>query len=220
MKPIGCCVLSLAMLACEPAPAAFRPTEAVRAQGRGGQPAASYDVRDEAGVLAVANVWSEGAYVAEDDSATLVRVVLQVKNTGAVELKLDGQALELLAFDTAGASLGAARLVAVIPPGAPPSIAAASGLDIDCLFALPRAVLPESLGGLRFRWALLKPDGGRYLQLTDFTRDLYRSGPAWGYAPVYGTYDPFFMWRGPEVRVRVHHHVPVRRIFVPHRHHR
>ena len=73
----------------------------------------------------------------------------------------------------------------------------------------------EHVASLRLRWTLIQPDERRYVQFTDFTQDESRPvGPVYGYVPIFGFYDPFFMWTVPRVHVVVPHHVHVRRVVV------
>jgi hypothetical protein len=213
--------LALLATACAAPASQFRPTTGGRAESRTGEPAAAYDIRDDSSRIAEVKVWSQGARLAEDGTATLVHVALEVQNVGAAALTLETTTLQLEAFDPSGAPLSSPRLVSSQPPGLGPlTVGAAAAADLDCLFALDPRVLPEQISSLRLRWILLRPDGRQYVQFTDFTRDETRTaGTVYAYVPVFGFYDPYFGWAPLYQRPVIIHHAPVRRAHVPPRRH-
>lgn len=205
-------VLSLA--ACATDRAAFRPTDNVTASGHGGQPAAAYEVRREAGEdpSIQIHVWSRGAYLEND--RTFARLAIEVRNTGEGSVTLEPGELRLEAYRNEGARLPPAQLVRTIAPGGSVTVPPGEARTIQLVFAFPYAIAPDAIGSLRLRWALWDDDDRRYVQFTDFrrVREYVATGITY-YDPLYGFYDPFFYgppysygWR--------YYHLPVRRVIV------
>jgi hypothetical protein len=205
---------ALLLMSCAAPAQSFRPT-AESGASREGEPAAAYEVRDDGSRVAQVNVWSQGAFVA-DDGATYVHVALEVQNVGTGAISLDAEATALEAFDAAGVPLAPPRLASILPAGAAQrAVAPSAAQDVDLVFALGTGIAPEGVGSLRLRWTIIHSDARRYVQFTDFTRDESRPvGPTYAYVPIYGFYDPFFAWTLPRVHLFGPHHVHVRRVVV------
>jgi hypothetical protein len=197
--------------------ARFQPTEKVSAVSPTGQPAASYELRaDESSDPQITvNVWSEGAK--RRDDVTSVDLAVQVRNGSDREVRLDRDVLALEAFHTKGALLATGRLAALTTEKGSDVIAPRSASTLTMRFELPAPVSPEQLGGLRFRWGVVRGDGERYVQFTEFSRQQERVASAAFvyYDPIYGFYDPFFY--GPPYGYRSNYYVPVRRVIVERR---
>jgi hypothetical protein len=203
---------SLASSACAADEAAFRPTTHVTASGHAGQPAASYDVRADTSTVAHVNVWSRGAYRAED-GRTIIRLVADIQNTGDRTVRLRRDDLRLEAFRRSGSPLGRPRLIRGFFELDRP-IPAGDGRTVELHFAMPAPIDPDSIGGLRMRWGLGYDDGQRYVQFTEFQRvpePVHATGVV-VYDPVFGFYDPYLY--GPPYVHHLRHHVPVRRVIV------
>ncbi len=204
--------------ACGTDRAAFRPTDNVTAKGPGGQPAAAYDVRlgPDRDPQVQVNVWSRGAY--EEDDRTIVRMSVEVRNTGNELVTLDPDALRLEAFRNSGALLPIAQLLQIAAPAGVLAVAPGETATIQLAFAIQPEIDPDSIGSLRLRWGLRHDDGRRYVQFTDFRRIREPRYVATGiayYHPIYGFYDPFFY--GPPYGYHLRYQVPVRRVFIEHR---
>lgn len=190
--------------------ASFTPTENVNTQSRTGQPAASYNVRSKAGPVAKVNVWSGGAYRSKDHQ-TILQMGVEVQNRGTTPVAFDTQSTELDVFDKNGQPLPRARLVSVEPPG-PPQVAAGQAQDFYLYFAMPgEQIKPGKLGSLRLKWALAHDSAQRYVQFTDFRREVEVYAGVYGYEPIYGFYDPWWWGAGP---IYYHYHVPVQRVII------
>ena len=217
MKITTITALAAALIAvgCGAEEASFSPTENVNAESRTGQAAAAYNVRSRSGPVAKVNVWASGAYRSSDHQ-TIVQMGVEVQNRGNNPVALDTRTAELDLFDKNGQPLPRATLVSVVPPGAP-MVAAGQAQDFDLYFALPpEQVKPGKIGSLRFRWALAHDSAQRYVQFTDFRRNvnIYPGYYGYyGYEPIYGYYDPWWWGPGP---VYYHHHVPVQRVIIRH----
>jgi hypothetical protein len=204
----------VAVAGCASNTASFRPTTAA-ATTRTGDPAAAYEIRENGGNRAAqVIVWSDGAYQTKDGHMIL-QVAAEVQNVGNAPVSLDPASIELQAFDANGAQLPAPPLSTIQPPGAETQpVAPGTSQDFELIFTAQGQVGPEHLGSLHLRWAVTQPDGRRYVQFTDFTRDVERAyGAAYAYVPVYGVYDPF--WIGPAPVFVHHYNVPVRRMASP-----
>jgi hypothetical protein len=80
-------------------------------------------------------------------------------------------------------------------------------------FEVPVPVAPDQLGALRFRWGVMRPDGERYVQFTEFRRQPeYVASDVYYYDPIFGFYDPFFY--GPPYGFHFNYYVPVRRVVI------
>ena len=209
--PLWLAAAATVSAACGAGRASFQPTENVRATGRGGQPAASYDVEIPGGAVAHVNVWSEGAYRAANNR-TIASVALEIRNTGEETLVLDRRLVRLEAFTGEGQPIRGARLVSLRTDGPPTTtIPPAQASTINLYFALPVPIDPGDVGSLRLRWGL-RYDGSRYVQFTDFQRERPETYAGGGmYAPVYGMYDP---WLYGSAFYHRPYFVPVRRVYV------
>jgi hypothetical protein len=217
MKCVPLLVL-LSLAACGTDRAAFRPTDNVAAQGHGGQPAAAYDIRRAPGEdpHVHINVWSRGAYA--DGDQTIVRMSVEVRNTGNEPVTLEPGALQLEAYRNSGAPLPAPQLVQTMAPGGILTVPPGEAATFQLAFAIQPSIDPDSIGGLRLRWALQHDDGRRYVQFTDFQRVPEPTYVATGfvyYDPIFGVYDPFFY--GPPYGYHLRHQYPVRRVIIEHR---
>jgi hypothetical protein len=195
--------------------ASFQPTEDLRATGEQGQPAAAYEVRAANDRLAVVQVWSRGARVAED-GRTLVSLVAEVQNVGDRPVRLAQEQVRLEAFTRSGAPLPTDLAgVTATAPGGSLAVQAGEVGKVRLDFALRSAVKPDDLGGLRLRWGLAYDDGRGYLQFTEFRRAeprTYASGVY--YDPIFGLYDPFVYGPPYGFRHYFRHRVPVGRVIV------
>jgi len=215
--------------------AQFQPTENLNAVSPSGQPAASYELRADqtSDPKITVNVWSDGA--SRHDDRTIVRLAVEVRNTGDEPVELDRDALALEAFNAHGTPLPSGQLASITPQkGAPcpvrsgdgaregdcgPNVIPARGANTFKLrFELGVPVAADQLGALRFRWGVLRADGERYVQFTDFRRQpeyVASAADAYYYDPIIGFYDPFFY--GPPYGFHLNYYVPVRRVVVGHR---
>lgn len=197
--------------------ARFQPTQNVSGVSSTGQPAASYELRtdESADPQITVNVWSEGA--TRKDDVTSVDLSVQVRNGSDAEVRLDRDVLALETFHTKGAPLPAPRLTAITAEKGSDIIAPRSASTLRIRFELPVPVSPDQVGALRFRWGVVRGDGDRYVQFTEFNRQPQQvASAAFVYHdPIYGFYDPFF--HGPPYGYRSHYYVPVRRVIVEHR---
>jgi hypothetical protein len=208
-------LLVLLVAACGTDRAAFRPTDNVTAKGPGGQLAAAYDVRTgpDRDPHVQVNVWSRGAHAEAD--RTIVRMSMEVRNTGNALVTLDAEALRLDAYRSSGAMLPTAQLLQIVAPAGVLTVPPGEVATIQLVFAIPVDIAPSAIGSLRLRWGLRHDDGRRYVQFTDFRRVIEPRYVAAGityYHPIYGFYDPFLY--GPPYRYHLRYHVPVRRVFV------
>ena len=197
--------------ACGADRASFRPTTHVTTSGHGGQPAASYDVRVDSGTVAQVNIWSRGAYRA-DDGRTIVRLMADVLNTGDKPVQLGRDHVRLEAFRRGGQPLGQARLIGA--SGAGESIPAGEARTVELWFSMRQPIDPDRIGALRLRWGLGYDDGRRYVQFTEFQRvpeRTYARATVY-YHPVFGFYDPFIY--GPPYMYHYRYRAPVRRVIV------
>jgi hypothetical protein len=193
--------------------ASFQPAENATAIGHGGQPAAAYDVRtDSVNEPTVhVNVWSRGAV--ESNGATVVRLALDMRNTGQQPVRLDPGQVSLTAYGTDGRPMSQpVGLPAGIDPGSL-VVAPGSTRTAQLTFTIP-GITPDALASLRLRWGLAIDSGERYVQFTDFGRtQTYASGAYdYDYVPFYGYYDPFFY--GPPYIVHDRFHAPIRHVVV------
>jgi hypothetical protein len=175
----------------------FQPTENVSAVGHGGQPAAGYDIgKSEGGAPYVhVNVWSAGTDAS--NGRTRLTFAFTIRDTGRLPVALDRNALQLKVYDTSGALLPQPVLVQLQAPNAATAVGPNASHTIHAVFVMPLKVAPSNIGSIELRWGLIRQDGVRYTQFTQFqqTPDYY------AYAPTWGFYDPFFYnpwyWWGP-----------------------
>lgn len=196
--------------------ARFQPTQNVNAVSPSGKPAASYELRadpSDASKITV-SVWSEGAK--RHDDRTEVELSVEVRNTGDAPIELDREALSLEAFNSRGTPLPAPRLVSLVPEKGSHVVAPRGASTMRLRFELGMPVPPSEIGALRFRWGVLRGDGERYVQFTEFRREPEQVAVATGvfYDPIVGFYDPFFY--GPPYGYHLNYYVPVRRVIVDH----
>lgn len=192
----------------------FRPTENIAGVSPSGQPAAAYDLRhDQTSPAQISvNVWSEGAK--RSDDRTYIDLAVELRNSGDAPIDLDRDALALETFNTAGAPLATARLERVLAEKQSTTVAPRSASMMKLRFELPVPAAPSQIGALRFRWGIVREDGERYLQFTEFRPEpegTYTGAFAY-YNPIYGFYDPFFY--GAPYGYHINYHVPVRRVIV------
>jgi len=194
--------------------ARLQATENVSAVSPSGQQAASYELRaDQTSASKITvNVWSEGA--SRREGRTFVDLSVQVRNTGDEAVALDGDAVALEAFTTKGAPLPVARLAAVTAEKGSYAVGPRSASMMKLRFELPVPLAPSEVGALRFRWGVIRADGERYVQFTEFRRQLAQVAAAHvHYDPIFGFYDPYFY--GAPYGYRLNYYVPVRRVIVP-----
>lgn len=194
--------------------ARFRPTQNVSAVSPGGKPAASYQLHAGGGTEPniTVNVWSDGAE--RHDDRTTVQLAVELRNSSDQAVQLDRNELQLETFDTKGAPLPAPRLVSVSAEKGSETIAPRSASTLRLRFELGAPVAPTDVGALRLRWSVLRGDGERYVQFTEFRQQPEQIAVAgtFYYDPIFGFYDPFFY--GPPYEYHLHYHVPVRRVIV------
>jgi hypothetical protein len=194
--------------------ARFQPTENVTAVSPSGQPAASYELRaDESDDSKITvNVWSEGAK--RDDDRTVVDLSIEVRNTGTELVELDRNALSLEVFNARGTPLPAGRLDRIQAEKGTLAVGPGTASTTQLRFDLPVPVPPSEVGALRLRWGVVRPDGERYVQFTEFRRQPERVAVASHvhHDPIFGFYDPFFY--GPPYGYHFNYYVPVRRVIV------
>jgi hypothetical protein len=200
--------------------AQFQPTDNVNAVSPSGQPAASYELRADqtSDPKITVNVWSEGAKRSDDQ--TNIDLTLEVRNTGDDVVELDRDALALETFNTQGTPLPAPRLASLRPEKGSSQVGPRSASTMRLRFEMLVPVAPDQIGAMRFRWGVLRADGERYVQFTDFRRQPKYVAAAGGahYDPVYGFYDPFFY--GAPYDYHMNYYVPVRRVVVEQRNRR
>ena len=197
--------------------AQFQPTENVNAVSPSGQPAASYELRvDQTSDPKISvSVWSDGAK--RHDDRTFVELSVEVRNTGDRTIHLDRDALALEVFNEQGTPLPAARLASITTEKGSYEVGPRSAATLKLRFELAVPVSPTQLGALRFRWGVVRDDGERYVQFTDFRRQpqYVAAANVVLYDPIFGFYDPFFY--GPPYGYHFNYYVPVRRVIVGHR---
>jgi hypothetical protein len=196
--------------------ARFQPTDNTNAVSPSGQPAASYELRiDQTSAPGITvNVWSDGA--SRHDDRTIVKLSVEVRNTGDQPVQLDRNALALETFNTDGTPLPAGRLTEVTAEKGSYEIPPHSASTLKLRFEVG-PVAPDQIGALRFRWGVLRSDGERYVQFTEFRRQpeyVAMVGTVY-YDPIFGFYDPFFY--GPPYGFHSYYYVPVRRVVIEHR---
>lgn len=170
--------------------ASFQPTENITAAGHGGQLAAGYDIGKSAGgsPYVHVNVWSDGASVA--NGRTQVGIALEVRNTGSLPVQLDQRALSLEAFNSDGRHFPAPALTRIDSPTGSLAVPPGSAVTLHLAYTFPVKIPPDALSSLRLRWSILRQDGQRYVQFTEFGRTPdYEYGYPY-YSPFW--YDPFF----------------------------
>lgn len=193
--------------------ASFEPTENVSATGHQGQPAAGYDIgRSASGAPYVhVNVWSAGAE--GSDGRTNFTFAFEIRDTGSQPVQIDQRALSLQVFDDNGAQLPNARLAQLEAPNSNLTIAPGTAATIHAVFVLPTRIAPENVASMRLRWGVVRQDGLRYTQFTEFRQiPAYANESIAYYSPVWGFYDPFFydpFWGPPYA-----YHVPVQHVIV------
>lgn len=196
--------------------AQFQPTEHVTGVSPSGQPAASYDLRHDQTSRAqiTVNVWSEGA--ARSDDRTYIDLAVELRNASDAPIELDRGALALATFNTAGAPLAAARLERLLAEKQSATVAAHSASMMRLRFELALPAAPSQLGALRFRWGIVREDGERYVQFTEFRAQAESTTYAGSYYdPIYDFYDPFFY--GAPYGYHLNYYVPVRRVIIERR---
>jgi hypothetical protein len=197
--------------------ARFQPTDNVNAVSPSGQPAASYELRADQTTdpKITVNVWSEGA--SRRDDRTSIELTLEVRNTGEDAIELDRDALALEAFDTKGTPLPAPRLASLRPEKGSSQVGPRSASTMRLRFDMLVPMSPDRVGALRFRWGVIRTDGERYVQFTDFRRqpEYVAAADHVHYDPIYGFYDPYFY--GAPYGYHMNYYVPVRRVVVEQR---
>jgi len=197
--------------------ARFQPTQNVNAVSPSGKPAASYELRAYEGSDSkiTVNVWSEGAE--RNDDRTTVDLGVELSNGGEGTVELDRDALALETFNDKGTPLPAGRLVDVKAEKGSLTIAPHSASTLRLRFELGMPVAPTEVGALRFRWGVVRGDGERYVQFTEFRQQQERLAMAgdFYYDPILGLYDPFFY--GAPYGYHMNYYVPVRRVYIGHR---
>ncbi|TMQ12550.1 MAG: hypothetical protein E6J90_31060 [Deltaproteobacteria bacterium] len=153
--------------ACGPETTSFRTTDHSDTT-RFGPPSAAYDVYLAGQLVARAHVWSTGGFISASDEP-MTHVGFEISNAGNQSLMFDGDALELVAFDSDGDRLPPPRLTAITPRG--PSLVMIPPGDTIVLaayFLLP--VRPRNVIGMEARW-MLRTASDEVRQLTGFLRD-------------------------------------------------
>lgn len=197
--------------------ARFRPTENVSAVSPSGQPAASYELRADqtSDPRITVNVWSEGAR--RQDDRTFLELAVEIRNTGEAAVELDRETVALEAFNTQGTPLPAARLAGVTAERGSYVVPPRTASTLKLRFELTVPVSPSHVGALRFRWGVVREDGERYVQFTEFRRqpEYVAAATHVHYDPIFGFYDPFFY--GAPYGYHLNYYVPVRRVVVERR---
>jgi hypothetical protein len=156
-----------ACIACGPETTSFRTTDRADTS-RIGPPSAAYDAYVAGQLVAKIHVWSSGGFISSSDVA-MTHVGFEISNASNRSVAFDGDALELVAFDSSNAALPTPQLTALtprnpalvmIPPGETTVLAA--------YFQLP--VRPRSVFGMEARW-VLRTGSDEYRQITGFVRD-------------------------------------------------
>jgi hypothetical protein len=155
------------LAACGPETTSFRTTDRGDGKDRDGPPAAAYDVRSNGDVASV-HVWSNGGYIGNTESP-MTHIGFEIENTGTESIGFDGDMLQLVIYDSRGATLPATAFVVVTPIG-PALVTVAPGATqtLEAYFELP--VRPRVVQSMRVRWGLRMNDA-RYTEYTHFVRD-------------------------------------------------
>lgn len=216
MHGIATTIAALALLAgaCGARAGLHPAAAAVSAAGPSGRPAASYELRADqtSDPRITVTVWSAGA--SRDGGRTFADLAIEIRNTGDGGVELDRDALALETFNSEGTPLPPARLAA-LPSGERSLAAPPRGAStIELRFELAVPVAPGHLGALRLRWGVVRADGERYVQFTEFRREPERAAAASRahYDPVCGFYDPYFY--ATPYGHHLNYYVPVRRVLV------
>jgi hypothetical protein len=197
--------------------AQFQPTDNVNAVSPSGQPAASYELRADqsSDPKITVNIWSDGA--ARQGDRTYIDLAVEVRNTGDDVVELDRDTLALEAFNTQGTPLPAPRLASVRPEQSSMQVGPRSASTLRLRFEMLVKISPDRVGALRFRWGVVRGDGERYVQITDFRRqpEYVASAALVQYDPIFGFYDPYFY--GTPYGYHMNYYVPVQRVVVEQR---
>lgn len=156
-----------AAMACGPEATSFRTTDRSDPD-HAGPPSAAYDVYLGGQLAARAHVWSNGGYVSSGNEP-MTHVGFEIRSATMQPLTFDADALELIVFDSAGATLPPTRFTTITPLG--PSLIVvppASTVILGAYFLLP--VRPRTVETMHVRWTLRR-DGDEYHQITGFVRD-------------------------------------------------
>jgi hypothetical protein len=171
----------------------FRPRENQRAQSPLGHPAAQYTMQAGEKPWADVKVWSEGAWVPDDDDErTILHVGLEIENRTDATITLDAPAARIENMETSRGPVGALRPLDVdhaIDVG-PKKV----GL-IDLEFALPAGVRPRQIESFRFTWGL-SSETHQHDENTPFRRDLERRVRAHSYSYAIGFGYPLYVHHG------------------------
>jgi hypothetical protein len=160
-------VLAGGTTACGPETTSFRTTDRSDSN-HAGPPSAAYDVFLGGRLAARAHVWSSGGYMSSTGEP-MTHVGFEINSATMRPLLFDGDALELVVFDDAGATLPLTRFTSITPLG--PSlitVPAASTVMLGTYFLLP--VQPRKVGSMQVRWTV-RLDAEEYHQVTGFIRD-------------------------------------------------
>ena len=153
--------------ACGPETTSFRTTDRSD-PNHAGPPSAAYDVFLGGRLAARAHVWSSGGYLSSTGEP-MAHVGFEINSATMRPVMFDGDALELIVFDDAGAKLPPTRFTTVTPLG--PSliiVPPASTVMLGAYFLLP--VRPRAVESMQVRWTL-RLDAEDYHQVTGFIRD-------------------------------------------------
>lgn len=153
--------------ACGPETTSFRTTDRADT-GRIGPPSAVYDVYLAGQLVGRAHVWSSGGFVSSDD-VPMTHLGFEISNASRQAMMFDGDALELIVFDTGGGPQPRTQLVSITPRG--PSLVQVPAGETTVLAAYFRLPLrPRNVVGMEARW-VLRTGTDEYRQLTGFVRD-------------------------------------------------
>jgi len=153
--------------ACGSDATSFRPTDRSD-PSHAGPPSAMYDVYLAGQLVARTHVWSNGGYISSGDEP-MTHVGFEVSSATLRPLAFDADALELVAFDSDGATLPPTRLTSITPRvAALIPVPAASTIVLGAYFLLP--VRPRNVATMQVRWTL-RTDAEEYRQITGLVRD-------------------------------------------------
>ncbi|HEY6174403.1 MAG TPA: hypothetical protein VIX73_08175 [Kofleriaceae bacterium] len=160
-------VVAGGMTACGSDATSFRPTDRSD-PNHAGPPSAMYDVYLAGQLVARTHVWSSGGYISSSDEP-MTHIGFEVSSATLRPLAFDADALELVGFDSDGATLPPIRLTSITPRAAALiPVPAASTIVLGAYFLLP--VRPRNVATMQVRWTL-RTDSEEYRQVTALVRD-------------------------------------------------
>jgi hypothetical protein len=153
--------------ACGPETTSFRTTDPGD-PSRIGPPSAAYDVYLAGQLVAKVHLWSSGGFVSSSDES-MTHVGFEIGNASNRALMFDGNALELVAFDSTGAKLPPPQLTTITPRG-PALVMIPPGETVVLAVYFQLAVRPRNVFSMETRW-MLRTSSDEYRQITGFVRD-------------------------------------------------